>query len=189
MKKAMGTHRFFMFLTLSSIVATSAYSQETAPNPCEVPDASQFDFWLGEWNLTWPAEQSGGKEGDIGAGTNSISKMLDGCVVRENFNSPTTGFRGHSVSVYDAKKSRWQQTWVDNSGGYLLFTGEFKAGQMILETEPFARGEETLVNRMVFRNVTPDSLDWDWQTSKDRGKTWKDLWNIHYQRKQTSRSQ
>jgi hypothetical protein len=33
---------------------------------------------------------------------------------------------------------------------------------------------------MVFRNITPESLDWDWQTSADGGKTWKDLWNIHY---------
>ena len=41
---------------------------------------------------------------------------------------------------------------------------------------------------MVFRNLTRDSLDWDWQTSENHGKTWKDLWNIHYARKQSAQS-
>ena len=58
---------------------------------------------------------------------------------------------------------------------------------MTLQSEPFQRGEQTLINRMVFRNITANSLDWDWQTSADGGKTWKDLWNIHYARKQVAR--
>jgi hypothetical protein len=114
--------------------------------------------------------------------------MFGRCVVRENFNSLDAGLSGHSVSVYNVRKGRWQQTWVDDQGSYLLFSGEFKAGQMILKTEPFRQGEKTLVNRMVFRNITANSLDWDWQTSADGGKTWKDLWNIHYARKQVARS-
>ena len=34
--------------------------------PCESLEARQFDFWLGEWDLTWPAEQTGGGAGEIG---------------------------------------------------------------------------------------------------------------------------
>ena len=179
----MKIHRLGVSLMLISLVAADVYAQEAATKPCEMPDVSQLDFWLGDWDLTWPAEQMGGKEGDIGKGTNSIAKMLDGCVVREDFSAPAAGFRGHSVSVHDAKMNRWQQTWVDNQGGYLRFAGGLESGRMILKTEPFTRGEKTLINRMVFRNITPDSLDWDWQTSEDSGKTWKDLWNIHYTRK------
>jgi len=175
--------RVAMFLALIFFVNAGAYSQGSAPRPCEVPNASQFDFWLGEWDLTWRAEQSGGKKGAVGKGTNSITKMLGRCVVREDFNSLDAGLSGNSVSVYNTSKGRWQQTWVDNQGSYLLFSGEFEAGQMTLKTEPFLRGEKTLINRMVFRNITPNSLDWDWQTSADGGKTWKDLWNIHYAKK------
>lgn len=90
------------------------------------------------------------------------------------------GLRGHSVSVYNESKGSWQQTWLDDQRSDLLFSGEFKAGQMTLQTEPFRRGEKTLINQMVFRNINPDSLDWAWQTSADSGKIWKDLWNIHY---------
>jgi hypothetical protein len=175
--------RGVMFLTLIFFVNTDAHAQASAPKPCESPDASQFDFWLGEWDLSWPAEQSGGKQGEIGTGTNSITRMFGRCVVKEDFNSQDAGLRGHSVSVYNVGKGRWQQTWVDDQGGYLLFSGEFKTGKMTLQTEPFLRGEKTLINRMVFRNITPNSLDWDWQTSADSGKTWEDLWNIHYAKK------
>jgi hypothetical protein len=35
---------------------------------------------------------------------------------------------------------------------------------------------------MVFRQVTADSLTWDWQRSTD-GVVWSDLWNISYRRK------
>jgi len=73
---------------------------------------------------------------------------------------------------------------VDNQGGYLLFTGEFNDGQMELRTEPSEREGKTFISRMVFRNITKNSLDWDWQRSEDGGKTWQDLWNIHYERKQ-----
>ncbi len=177
--------RIAVFLGLISFVNAGAQAQRDAPKPCEAPGTSQFDFWLGEWDLTWPAEQTGGKQGEIGKGTNSITKMFGRCVIRENFNSPDAGLSGHSVSVYNVGKGRWQQTWVDDQGSYLLFSGEFRAGQMTLQTEPFQRGEKTLINRMVFRNITPDSLDWDWQTSADSGKTWKDLWNIHYAKKGT----
>jgi hypothetical protein len=169
-----------MFLAVTLFVHASAYSQGSTSNPCEALGASQFDFWLGEWDLSWPAEQTGGNQGEIGRGTNSITKMFSRCVVREDFNSQDAGLRGHSVSVYSGKKGMWQQTWVDDQGSYLLFSGEFKAGRMTLQTEPLLRGEKTLVNRMVFRNITPESLDWDWQTSADGGKAWKDLWNIHY---------
>ncbi len=38
--------------------------------------ASQFDFWLGEWELTW---------GDSGRGSNTITAILDSMVIAENF--------------------------------------------------------------------------------------------------------
>jgi hypothetical protein len=178
-----------MFSALTLFVNAGADAQEGASKPCEAPDASQFDFWLGEWDLSWPAEQSGGKTGDIGKGTNSITKMFGRCVIREDFHSLDAGLRGHSVSVYNLSKERWQQTWVDDQGSYLLFSGKLKGGQMVLQTEPFQRGEKTLINRMVFRNITPDSLDWDWQTSADGEKTWKDLWKIHYAKKRLAQSE
>jgi hypothetical protein len=144
-----------------------------------VEPRSQFDFWLGEWELTWPAGQMGGVEGEQGRGTNSISRLYDGMVIEENFALADRSFEGHSVSVYDESTGRWRQTWVDSAGGYIALSGGLEDGVMVLRTEPTPEGR---VNRMVFREVTADSLMWDWQRSTD-GVVWSDLWNISYRRK------
>jgi hypothetical protein len=55
---------------------------------------------------------------------------LNGCVIEENFNGGS--FKGKSVSIYSPIKKMWLQTWVDNSGGYLEFSGRFKNNNLTL---------------------------------------------------------
>lgn len=172
-----------MALCLSA-ASTPAISQNSSgAQPCAAPEFRQFDFWLGEWDLTWPAEQWGGRRGEFGHGANTVTTILDSCVVHESFRFPAQKYNGNSVSTYSKKRGIWQQTWVDNSGGYLIFTGKFKNGKMELRTPPRKQDDKTSISRMVFRNITPNSLDWDWQRSDDAGQSWKNIWNIHYQRK------
>ncbi len=40
--------------------------------PCDTPECRQFDFWIGEWELSWTD-----KEGQPVTGKNSISAILD----------------------------------------------------------------------------------------------------------------
>jgi hypothetical protein len=122
-------------------------------------------------------------EGQQGSGTNKIRKVLGGCVIEENFSTVDQSFIGKSWSVYNSQKREWQQTWVDNRGGYLLFTGAITDGKMELRTQQFERKGKIYISRMVFENISENSLDWNWQRSEDNGKTWVDLWNIHYERK------
>lgn len=152
------------------------------PSPCSQPGHAGFDFWLGEWDLTWPADQMGGLPGQVGAGTNRVERVLEGCVVEENFTVSDGSFRGRSVSVFDPVAGLWRQTWVDSSGGYIALRGRLEEGRMVLSTDPVERDGQMVVNRMVFRDMTTDSLKWDWQGSRDGGETWVDLWNIDYRR-------
>jgi uncharacterized protein DUF1579 len=155
-----------------------AETQAAQPNPCADPQQKQFDFWIGEWNLTWP----GDKPGEVGHGTNSIKRILDGCVVQESFSgADSMHLRGTSVSTFDARSNRWKQTWVDNEGGYLDFLGDFSNGQMILQREAVRNGEKIL-QRMVWKNISVNELDWSWESSADGGKTWQVNWPIHYKR-------
>jgi hypothetical protein len=39
------------------------------------------------------------------------------------------------------------------------------------------------LQRMVFKNISPDEFDWSWEASKDGGKTWTVVWPIHYKRR------
>jgi hypothetical protein len=149
------------------------------------PEFRQFDFWIGKWDLSWPASQTTG--GKAGRGTNRIELALDQCVVVENFDgAPDIPLRGMSVSTFNQRTRKWQQTWVDNSGGYLDFVGELNDGQMILAREAMTQDGRKIMQRMVWKNIKPDSLDWSWERSDDNGKSWKIIWPIRYVRRKLS---
>ena len=149
-------------------------------DPCAAPEQHQFDFWVGEWDAAWP----GSKEGEIQHGSNSIQRVLDGCVVEENFSGGNDmHLRGRSVSIFDTRAGKWKQTWVDNEGGYLDFVGEFKNGQMILGRESTRPDGTRILQRMVYKNIGANEFDWSWESSKDGGKNWQVQWPIHYKRR------
>lgn len=144
--------------------------------PCSQPEFRQFDFWIGEWNAEWELQ------GKPGKGSNVVRSILDNCVIEENFDGrPGMPLQGRSFSTY-TRTGKWQQTWVDNQGGYLDFVGEFNGGQMVLERKAIADGKEFL-QRMVWYNLAKDKFDWNWERSDDGGKTWKVVWKIAYSRK------
>lgn len=132
---------------------------------------TQFDFWLGEWDVTW---------GEDGKGTNHIERILNGKIIQENFHAPD--FQGISVSSYDPERKLWCQTWVDSNGAYLDFTGRFEDGKMILGRDAIVKGE-ACKQRMVWYDIQDNRLDWNWERSDDGGRTWHALWQIHYNRK------
>lgn len=131
---------------------------------------NQFEFWIGEWECTW---------GEGGRGTNHVHYIMDGKVIQENFSAPD--LTGMSVSVYDLGRKLWCQTWVDNSGSYLDFTGGFEGGKMILARDAIVKGEACR-QRMVWYNIEMDQFDWNWERSEDGGQTWRVLWQIKYTR-------
>ena len=143
---------------------------------CQAPEAGGLDFWVGTWDLAWDTPDGAAR------GTNTITRELGGCVVHERFEAET-GFGGESVSVLTP--AGWRQTWVDNSGGYLLFEGATDASGRVTEmrTAPFETPQgQTQINRMVWEDVSDDALVWRWQASLDDGATWADRWVIRYTR-------
>jgi len=159
----------------SVAVAASAHAQATAP-PCDGPEAHQLDFWVGEWELAYS------ENGKPATSRNRVTKILDGCVILEEFDgAPGTPLKGRSVSMYDRASGRWKQTWVDNSGDYLDFTGGLEDGRMVFAREA-QRDGKPFRQRMVFEDVKRESLRWLWQRSDDGGRTWKTLWEIAYRR-------
>lgn len=167
--------RYFYFLLLTCL-SFNMYAQSSTPQkPCSAPEASQFDFWVGNWDLIWK---------DTNHGTNTILKIMDGCTVNENFNSPSQNYSGSSWSVYNPTLKLWQQTWVDNQGGYITLSGKFENGAMTLTTQSskLPDGSE-IIYHMIYYNISKENFDWKWESSKDNGITWQTNWLIHYKRK------
>lgn len=141
---------------------------------------SWFDFWVGHWVVTW-AEA----DGSTAAGTNTITRVLDGKVIQEDFRATEgtmKGYLGRSLSVYNPRTGTWHQGYADNQGGYFNFVGDRDDDRRIFKTEMVMQGEKRIIKRMVFYDITADSLMWDWEGSEDGGKTWTLRWRIHYKR-------
>lgn len=180
-----------VLVTYVSPVASQESDAAERPAACSTSEHRGFDFWVGEWEGIWPRE--GGMKGRA---INSIESILDGCVIMENFSSTGpegNGLVGKSVSTYNRRLGKWQQTWVDNQGSYLDFTGDFKDGKMILALDRTLTLEGDQVPdslsgkesrwRMVWFNIGRDSFDWNWERSLDGGKTWEVVWPLRWTRK------
>ncbi|PLX11529.1 MAG: hypothetical protein C0597_14930 [Marinilabiliales bacterium] len=141
-----------------------------------------FDFWLGNWNLSWQ-----GSNNNVGTGENHIFKTLNDHVIEENFkviDDPNmNGFIGKSWSIYNKNKDTWHQTWVDNQGAYLDFVGEIVGEKRIFKREYIKPDVSKIFQRMVFYNIKENSFTWDWENSADNGETWTLRWRIQYIRK------
>ncbi len=161
------------YIILIHMLIISITLSQPAADPCSQPEAQQFDFWIGEWDLEW---------GDGNSGRNIIEKTLDDCVILETFDgSPSSGLRGMSVSTWNPRLGIWRQTWVDNEGGYLDFKGGFSDSRMVLKRSVTIDGKE-VQQRMVWYDITGDSLLWNWERSDDSGASWQALWKIKYRR-------
>lgn len=166
---------------LGKISSKPVQRTETKTVPCSAAEARQFDFWVGEWNLSWEK----GMLNPAGTGTNVIHALWHGCAIEENFSYPEGSFFGKSFSVYNTRAQSWKQTWVDSSGSYLDFVGTFDGEKMVLSRDTTRPDGQSVKQRMVWYNIAPDKLDWNWERSLDGGKSWEILWTIHYVRKDT----
>ncbi|MDX1587231.1 MAG: DUF1579 family protein [Balneolaceae bacterium] len=147
----------------------------------ELEPEHYFDFWVGEWELTWTDH-----EGNQGKGRNVIEKTLDGIVLQEHFEcteGKLKGYKGTSISVYNPQRQRWHQAWADNQGGYINLTGSFEGNKRIFQTGPRpGPGGNTIISRMVFYDISKATFTWDWESSTDQGETWELNWRIKYRR-------
>ena len=153
---------FFSLIFLLSLNASAQNSKST------------FDFWVGEWNAYW---------NDSLKGVNKITKILDERIVQENFSTDDKTFTGSSWTAYDSASNIWKQTWVDNSGAYMTFTGGQEGGDVALYSgEKKGKNGKSYYMRMIFQNIESESFDWNWQRSHDQ-ISWNTVWAIKYKRK------
>lgn len=143
-------------------------SAQDAPPSCTDPVYRQFDFWVGDWEVT---DADGSR-----AGHNRVESILDGCVVMENWQG-ASGSIGKSFNMVDVRgDGHWHQTWVDGSGGRLdLVGGLDDEGRMVLSGERPGREGGTVLHRITWTPLSDGTVKQHWQASRDGGTTWDDL--------------
>ena len=149
----------------------------TVKHPCTVdPAYRQFDFWIGQWEAFAP---NGKKAGD-----SKISVLLDSCIILEEWTSTQAGYAGKSYNTYNAATGKWQQYWVDNTGGITsYFDGHYENNTMILQTANTRQPDgKYKILKMSFFNLSADKLRQFGQSSIDEGKTWQTDFDLEYRR-------
>lgn len=147
-----------------------ADSLPAKPPGCTAAAHRQFDFWLGDWDVT----DGKGKA----AGRNRIVSLHDGCALQENW-SGAGGFTGTSLNAYDAERKAWHQTWVDNNAGVLRLDGTFADGKMVLTGVSLDDGKKVL-QRITWERLPDARVRQLWESSKDDGTTWTVAFDGYY---------
>jgi hypothetical protein len=156
---------------ISILVAIAAPAPAQAP--CSSPQARQFDFWIGDWKVT-----SGGTV----AGHNTITSILGGCVLLEEYTNAKGTYSGKSFNYYDDVDGNWHQVWVDTGGLRLHLAGGYADGKMTMSGERVT-GDETIIDRITWHNNDDGTVRQVWDQSKDDGATWENLFDGLYTKK------
>ena len=170
---------FPVLLTLFNIVfANAIFAQQKATSnakPCSArPEYRQLDFWIGDWDVKVTAQNQA-------AGTSSIQLILGDCVILENWTG-AGGTNGKSFNSFNRATNKWQQTWVDDKGGLLEFSGDYKDGAMHYLATTTTKGQKVL-QRMTLFNLSPDQMRQFGERSTDDGKTWSVMYDLTYSRR------
>ena len=140
--------------------------------PCAFsPEARQFDFWVGSWDVRTA-------QGDL-AGTNDIKVGAGGCVLVESWKS-TQGGPGQSLNFYDADAKLWRQVWVDASAQVTRFEGTFTEGQMRFKGERVMNDGKRVPVKMTFTPLPDGRVRQMGESSSDGGKTWTVEYDLYY---------
>jgi hypothetical protein len=153
---------------------------------CASPEHRQFDFWIGDWDVAVHARTSlTSEEWVVARGRQRIESILGGCAISENFTAegPKQPWAGRSFSSWQPTLGKWRQSWVDDSGGFIALTGGMEDGEMRLYGEPRTVKDVSFQMRMVFKDVTADSMRWEWQRSTDNWATSMATMTIDYARR------
>ena len=144
-----------------------------APPRCDAPEYRQFDFWVGDWQVT-----SGGRP----VGTNLMTLEEDSCLVHEHWTGAGGG-TGQSFNFYDRSDGRWHQVWVSNRGVVLDLSGTYRDGKLEYTGEQVpAAGGAPVRQRLSFTANADGTVRQLWETSAD-GDTWRVVFDGLYTRK------
>lgn len=174
----MGFKQLTLLLIIQSfLVFNLSAQQDSPPCPCCGSEYLQFDFWLGDWIV-----YSQGKM----AGFNKITKIEDGCVIRENWKSSGSSYSGTSYNFYDKSVKKWKQVWIDNQGTVLELTGNLKGKNMVLTSQPRLNQQgQTVINRITWKYNPDGTINQVWEVSEDAGISFTIIFDGLYRKRTT----
>lgn len=154
-----------------------------AAAPVHTPprEAAQFDFLIGQWELTVRPQASGLAQRVHGTprilGTWKAWRAFDGFGIEDELRltdgSGNPMSLTHTMRLYEAGARRWGQTTVDvYRGRFTTATAEWLNNQMSLTSRGTDAEGRAYVSRTRFYDITPTSFRFQQDRSLDDGRTW-----------------
>jgi hypothetical protein len=167
---------FFMLIVGGwCCLAASPSFAATDTVPCAAnPESRQLDFWLGEWNVTYP-----------GMPHSSSSKVvldLDQCAVAETWDGGK-GHTGKNMFAYSSDDKRWHGMFVDNQGRVHVFEGKVADGYAEFSGPSRSPDGQAVLNRIKVVRQGVNKVEQSWEKSKDNGLSWAVEFRGEYSRK------
>jgi hypothetical protein len=161
------------------VIAPDALAQEGQPEvqtsiveACQAPEHRQFDFWLGDFEVS---NQAGAVVGE-----NRIVRVSGGCGLLESWRG-ANGNEGTSLNWFDPQTGHWNQLWV-GSGLYLSLTGGVEDGEMVLSGERQSP-QGVAKDRITWMPLDDGRVRQVWEVSRDSGSTWQVVFDGMYTRR------
>jgi len=154
------------------LIASPAVAQ-TRPPACTSAEHRQFDFWIGEWEVT-------GAQGKV-VGNNRITREFGGCALHERYDTGR-GYSGASYNAWDGARRQWHQTWVDTGGQVLKLDGGLVDGKMVLEGESPGPGGRAIRQRITWTPNPDGTVRQLWESTNAAGE-WTVAFDGLYRRK------
>lgn len=139
---------------------------------CTAPEHSQFDFWVGRWEV-FPT----GK--DTLVARSLIERLYDGCAIRENW-MPLKGAGGGSLNSWRSDNREWRQIWTDSSGAWDEYVGGRVGDAMVLTAKTKDATGKPVLARMRFTSESDGSVRQLGTTSSDEGMSWTPNYDFTY---------
>jgi hypothetical protein len=162
-----------LFLSLQGLAQLNSDASKTRDGQHD------FDFNIGAWNTHIKRLQHPLTDSNTWVelnGTVVVQKVWNGRAQLEEIEAdgPTGHFEGLTLFLYNPQSHQWSQNFASSSGGTLSVptVGEFKDGRgEFFDQEPF--NGRTILVRVVWSNISPNSHQFEQSFSDDGGKTWE----------------
>lgn len=163
--------------------AAQATQLPKATLPAATGKPGDFDFLSGEWTIKNRQLKNGTWENFDGEST--VHGILAGVVSVEELRIPSRGFSGMGLRLLDLERKLWADFWVNAKSGVLAPSptwGSFVDGVGTWDADD-KEGEQPVIYRGVWDQITPKSCRWYQASSRDGGKSWQQSWVMHWTRR------
>ena len=145
------------------------------PPPCAAsPESRQLDFWLGDWNVTFPGMAS--------TATSTVHLALDKCLLVEHWDGGK-GHSGENMFAYSADDKSWHGMFADNEGRVHVFEGKVTSGSAEFYGPSRGPNGEAVLNKFRVVRLANDKVEQSWEKTTDNGATWTTNFRGEYLRK------